>query len=178
MKKILYTLPILSSLMFANTEYLLKEIQLYKPEISEKEYIKELQNVLKYKDTLYDIDRMSIVKNFKEEKLGLLQELEIKSKSSILDSLILTRYILSIDLKKPTEVKKYIVDIADKLYNKGFCDGFIFKGEYENTLNNKPEKALMIYQEGLNKCKVDWKRFEILGRFNQLDYKLNKHKYK
>lgn len=176
-KTILITL--LSSLLFAeNNEQLLQEIKTFKPEYDEKSYIKELEKTLIHKKNLIEIDNIPMLIEKKEEKLKKLKSLEKASKSSLLDSLILNRYIHIIDLKKPKEVEKYLVNISDKLYKNSLCDGYLFKGEYEVSLNNNLEKALNIYNEGLLKCKVDWKRFLILGRFNQLDYKLNKHKYK
>ena len=81
-----------------------------------------------------------------------------------------------VSLKNSDLVKQYIAPIADKLYRNKLCDGYIFKGEYEYSVNKNIQKSIEIYKEGIRSCKIEWKNFELLSRLNKYSYILERGK--
>ncbi len=102
--------------------------------------------------------------------LDKFMKLNNRVNSNILTSVLLNQILKTINLKNLSDVRKYIKPLANSLYKNKICDGYLFKGEYEYSLNSNLEKAISIYKEGVEHCSLEWKRFELQGRLNKYTY--------
>ena len=148
------------------------EILLYAKEFTINEYKKEQKKFNIYKSKFQALDSIKIDSQSKDHSyyLNELRKLEKEANSLLVSSIVLNRYIMFISLKNYDLVKQYIVPVADKLYENKLCDGYIFTGEYEFSINKNLKKSLEVYKEGIKNCKIEWKRFELLGRLNKYSY--------
>lgn len=131
-----------------------------------------------YKSKIQALDSIKIDTQSKDHSyyLNKLRKLEKEANSLLVSSIVLNRYIMFVSLKNSDLVKQYIAPIADKLYRNKLCDGYIFKGEYEYSVNKNIQKSIEIYKEGIRSCKIKWKNFELLSRLNKYSYILERGK--
>jgi len=150
------------------------DVNIIKNELSnakfKKEYIKYTKNIQLLSILEKQLNKSSKSKKEKYKILDKFISLENRSNSIILTSILLNQSLKIVSLKNLIDVRKYIKPLANKLYEHQICDGYIFKGEYEYSLNNDLEKSLSIYKEGVKNCNLEWKRFEIQSRLNKYTY--------
>jgi hypothetical protein len=153
---------------FANDVRIIKSE--LKKEIFKYDYYKYFNNNKK----LFSLERQ--LKQVPQSKaeiyiiLNKFMKLNNRVNSNILTYVLLKQILKTINLKNLSDVHKYIKPLANSLYKNKICDGYLFKGEYEYSLNNNLDKAISIYKEGLVHCSLEWKRFELQSRLNKYSY--------
>lgn len=130
-------------------------------------YSKNLKILFSLEKQLKQVNQTKLEKY---KTLNKFMKLNNRVNSNILTSVLLNQTLKIINLKNLSDVRKYIKPLADTLYKNKICDGYLFKGEYEYSLNNKLEKAISIYKDGIKNCNLEWKKFELQGRLNKYTY--------
>lgn len=157
----------------SNGAYFSSEVSVFENEFTPEIFNQEISKYNDSKSKLKQIESIKIggTNNHNRDLiLSELQSLERKANSPLVSALILNRYIALINMNNDTEIKKFIIPIADKLYSNNMCDGYIFKGDYTYRINGDINRAIEIYKEGVKNCKIEWKNFEIIGRLNKYSY--------
>lgn len=179
MKKVLFGSLLLASIVFGENTIPFKDgYTQASMEIQTNTFLVKLENRIFNKLTkkLKSLEKRFAESTKREDKLKVIEELQslaYQDQSIILYSIALNKTISIINLRDLEYVRKYIKPSADFLYKNRLCDGYLFKGEYEKSLNSDSQRALKIYEEGINNCKVEWKKFFLVGRFEKLSYITN-----
>ncbi len=148
-----------------------------KDELPQERYEAELKIIIKFK-RVFD-ENINRSTNLYEKDSGNRGEfldslLDIQQSTH---SLIYSQYLINKSIALGQTVskkgyKKYIFPGASILLKEGVCDGFSFMGDYYDKVKGDRKQALETYQYGQKICKVKWKIFEMLGKSNQLRYKM------
>lgn len=109
----------------------------------------------------------------KHSKSSLVKEfyaIHINTSSMLLSSIALSGIVKIAGIKDNKITKRYIVPIANYLYQKKLCDGYLFK----SLTTTRKKEALQYAQEGVKNCNYSWKKFELQSRVAKLSYLLSK----
>jgi len=149
-----------------------------KKEFEIKKYKKEFNNYMHYKTELLKLEKEYENINYSNEKKELFiskfKKLDNNTNSIFITAAFLDKLLYLGSLKNTKFLHDNIMPLSKKLYKNKLCYGYIYQGEVTYKLFANAEKALSIYKEGLQFCKLDWKKSFILSRYNILKYKKEK----
>lgn len=172
MKKTILILASTFSLYAGSLDKAYNDVQ---AELTPQEYKSELSLFQLYKKQIFAIEELEKNAYQKGSKarftyLDELLDIQKTSRSIIVSQLLLDKSLQYINLKNIKYFNKYVAPASSILYKNEMCDGYLFEGIKEESINGNIQRAMEIYTKGLKNCSVEWKRFQIIGRINKIKY--------
>lgn len=164
-----------NSLIYKN---LLNDIKM---DINENYYVQEEKKVITMLrnggfNRLHDLK--SKVYFGQDNKTAYFEELinlHNKNQSIFFAQLLADESMRFFNINKIENFNKYISPVMPILERHNMCDAYLFRGIL-NEINGDFKNAMNEYKIGTENCKVTYKNFSMLSRFNKLSFLLKKEK--